>query len=96
MTTPDITIPTEVLEEVAKAICLHERDHDKDWPDYLGHARAACIAMIKAWPGMSVFPGVQCGFRETPPTIILPLPQEPNASSETPSPGASSGNTHRL
>lgn len=77
MTTPDITIPTEVLEEVAKAICLHERDHDKDWPDYLGHARAACIAMIKAWPGMIWHPHGVWRKKYGVTHVILPLPQEP-------------------
>ena len=39
-------------------------------------------AAINAWPGMSVFPGMQRGTRETPPHIILPLTQE-NTNAES-------------
>ena len=36
----------------------------------------ALASALNAWPGMSVFPGMQRGTRETPPHIILPLTQE--------------------
>lgn len=36
----------------------------------------AIVAVIYAWPGANVFPGMQRGFKETPPFITLPLPQK--------------------
>ena len=78
----EIAIPKEALEAAARAICLHERAHDKDWPDYLGHARDACLAMLKAWPGMEHDPGALVAetYRD-PGKIILPLPTE-NSNAE--------------
>ena len=54
-----------------------ERD---EWRD---HARAACLAMLRAWPGMKtehlsswVMEGDDLPYVEETPAIILPLPQE--------------------
>lgn len=75
--TDDITIPAEALEAAARAICLHERAHDKDWPDYLGHARAACIAMLKNWLGLSVaLPSDWYEYELYPKSLILPIQEQ--------------------
>lgn len=62
----DVTIPAAALEAAARQICGYERDQDADWREYIGHARAACLAMLAAWPGMQHDNYV----------IILPLPAE--------------------
>lgn len=70
----DITIPPEALEAAARALALENETRENLWPLYEGKARAACLAMLKAWPGMWVeqlypVPVATQG-------IILPLPQE--------------------
>ena len=86
----DITIPPEALEAVAKSICLGMGNNPDVlscdgsgrvvWMCWEAEARAVCIAMLKAWPGMEtkgtpMFPTL---IR----TIILPLPKEnPDAES---------------
>lgn len=70
----DITIPPAALEAAAKEIA-----DANGWRDEQGVrvcrevARAACLAMLKNWPGMRV-------SRLFPPNVlhvVLPLPQEP-------------------
>lgn len=85
----DITIPPAALE--AAAIDLHRSEWGADaysWADlesdtrdlFRNHARAACLAMIKAWPGMKheLDWDTWLGERHTPNriAIILPLPQK--------------------
>lgn len=80
----DIIIPPAALEAGARALCNEQRlfwpDLTKDEHDIIrGEARAACIAILQAWPGMEYV------FRQptrysvcySKPAIILPLlPQE--------------------
>ena len=81
----DIPIPPAALEAGAKALCKEAR---LVWPDLndaehdimRAEARAACLAMLKAWPGMK--PELDwdawLGEGHTPAriAIILPLPQK--------------------
>ena len=69
----DITIPPAALEAAARQICGYERDQDVDWREYIGHARAAITAALKAWPGMDVERFMP---DSGPYTIHLPLPTE--------------------
>lgn len=79
----DITIPPEVEEKVAEAICDAEfwpgmwATLDKESDEvatYRKAARAACLAMLRAWPGMEIDEAMWSGG---PNFVILPLPQEP-------------------
>ena len=38
---------SDLRERVARAICHYERNHDADWPDYLGHASAAIAIVLE-------------------------------------------------
>ena len=76
----DITIPPEALEAGARAIeqSLKTARITLETEDgYKPEARAACLAMLKAWPGMEHDPGALVAetYRD-PGKIILPLPQE--------------------
>ena len=65
----DITIPPEALEAAEKAIL-------KEWTDMnsgADAARAACLAMLKAWPGVE---RIYRSEDEKLFTIILPLNTE--------------------
>jgi hypothetical protein len=69
----DITIPPEALEAAAKA--MWKTDDPSQWE--LGMARAACLAMLKAWPGMEHDQGaLVTDIYRDPGKIILPLPKE--------------------
>ena len=81
----NITIPPEALEAVAKELYeVHpytdedddvipwEELHMIDKEEYLDSARAACIAMLKAWPGMHEAKSDRLNCQ----IIILPLPKE--------------------
>jgi hypothetical protein len=83
----DTTIPPEALEAAAKELYeVHPyTDEDDDvipWEElymidkeeYLDFARSACLAMLKAWPGMMHIIEGEPG-RESA-EIILPLPKE--------------------
>lgn len=69
----DITIPPEAIEAAKKIAC--QMYSTGRHPDQI--ARAACLAMLKAWPGMEHDPGALVAetYRD-PGKIILPLPQE--------------------
>ena len=73
--TDDIIIPPAALEAAVRA--MWKTDDPSQWE--LGMARAACLAMLKAWPGMEYDPGalVTDAYRD-PGKIILPLPKEKN------------------
>ena len=77
-----LTIPPEALEAAAKAICFERYDGISAEAQMLwrAQARAACLAMIKAWPGMKheLDWDAWLGERHTPNriAIILPLPQK--------------------
>lgn len=81
----DITIPPKALEAAAKAICKDAVDIFRPGKTACvvckSNARAACLAMLKAWPGMKheLDWDAWLGERHTPNriAIILPLPQEP-------------------
>ena len=84
----NITIPPEALEAAAKELYevdTYTDDDDDDIPweelhmidkeEYLDYARSACLAMLKAWPGMQ-----HCRWNELNAAfsshLILPLPKE--------------------
>ena len=80
----DITIPKEALEAAAKVLHDHaEIFDDVPWEDlsgadqeaYMDEARAACLAMLKNWPGAA-----ENSSRLGEKLFVLPLPQkEPEA-----------------
>lgn len=70
----DITIPPEALEAAAKA--MWKTDDPSQWE--LGMARAACLAMLRAWPGSySLKENDSAEIRDVA-AIILPLTEKPN------------------
>ena len=83
----EITIPLEALEAAAKDLyeawcrvhgvadtALPWEDIDNEERDAcFAEARAACLAMLKSWPGMGVSSPDPWS---APDTIILPLPKE--------------------
>ena len=69
----DITIPPEALEAAAKA--MWKTNDPSQWE--LGMARAACLAMLKAWPGMDTGPNIY-GRQDA----IIHLPLTENADAE--------------
>ena len=79
----DITIPPDVIEAALEAFALAsglgifpDDEKDEEWREDLQIGmRAACLAMLKAWPGMRLG---YTGFRmdKSEQSIILPL-QEP-------------------
>jgi hypothetical protein len=70
-------IPDEVVEAAAKVIADANGWREKHSVSICKPvAVEAIVAAINAWPGANVFPGMQRGFTETPPHLILPLPQE--------------------
>ena len=85
----NITIPPEALEAAARALCKADgRVPDAvvgpdgmrgflAWENYKPKARAACLAMLRAWPEAKV------QYHTVPPSsaIILPLQQEKPAPS---------------
>lgn len=82
----DITIPPEALEAAARALadayyrhCSDDRitlaDTDDTPEDWMNEARAACLAMLRAWPGMWE-QHITSPALNRPLSIILPLPQE--------------------
>lgn len=73
MTMTDITIPPEALEAAEKAF-TDEMLSGEPKPDPV---RAACLAMLKAWPGAQDS-GLSMGKHSTR-IYILPLPKEPEA-----------------
>lgn len=77
--TTDITIPPEALRAAARA--LHDASGTADCWDSMWDemARAACIAMLSAWPDMveQFFPNSPL----RPPGIFLPF-TEPRSSEE--------------
>lgn len=69
----DITIPPEALEAAARAICEADFNLPHDAPDFHVYARAACLAMLEAWPGMQK---IYRSEDEKLFSIILPLPEK--------------------
>lgn len=77
-----MNIPPEALEAGARARAICEMEYGAcDGGDtnpcsctyWAAHARAAFLAMVKAWPGMTR----ECVvMADRMPCIILPLPQE--------------------
>jgi hypothetical protein len=77
----DITIPPEALEEAARAIydilegAVANQDYGRQmrqWEQAQELARAACLAMLKAWPGMFTYKY----HDDTTTALIIPLPKE--------------------
>ena len=79
----DITIPPEALEAAAKALAA---DAKLNWDDIpyshnilLSEARTACLAMIKAWPGVHIHEWQRPWLGGMSGTdIILPLTENSN------------------
>lgn len=69
----DITIPPEALEAVAKIIKDSFFTNDSDAENV---ARAACLAMLNAWPGMDTGPNI---YGRQDAIIHLPLTENPDA-----------------
>jgi hypothetical protein len=70
----DITIPPEALEAGARAIAESLRTArltTEAQDGYKPEARAACIAMLRAWEGMRI-----SWLASNDGAIVLPLPQE--------------------
>ena len=75
----DINVPPEALEAAARAMAkagygfagIELTDPYTADAEYWDHtARAACLAMLKAWPGMRVKAVLLAD------TVLLPLPKE--------------------
>ena len=74
-------IPPEVVEVTAQALC---KDARLFWPDltadeqdvFHGEARAAIVAALNAWPGVSKGDACQWSVMPDMPILILPLTQE--------------------
>lgn len=75
----NITIPPEVIEAALEAFALAsglgifpDDEKDEEWREDLQNGmRAACLAMLKAWPG-----AIHNGHWLLFPHTKLPLPQE--------------------
>ena len=76
----DITIPPAALEEAAKAICKDAVDIFRPCKISCfvcrSNARAACLAMLKAWPGATSYGPHSSGHGPSRTQLILPLPQK--------------------
>lgn len=80
----DITIPPEALEAAAKIIRdsfynITLRSIITNDSNAENVARAACLAMLKAWPGMSDIPAGEFDGEQYPRIIHLPLTENTNA-----------------
>ena len=69
----NITIPPAALEAGAEAFLECDRSPACSFEDA---ARAACHAMLEAWPGMATY---SAGMNGPYPYIILPLPPQENS-----------------
>lgn len=86
--TDRITIPPEALRAALEAFAhasglgiFPDDENDEEWREDLQNGmRAACLAMLKAWPGATYYTGKGV-IAQTDPEIILPLP-EPRTSGE--------------
>lgn len=82
----DITIPPEALEAAAQAIFDASPFREEEAPFHeqseqyqaltRAYARAAILAMLKAWPGMIWHPQGQYRKKFGVTHLILPLPQD--------------------
>ncbi len=82
----DITIPPAALEAALEAFAhasglgiLPDDEYDEEWREDLQNGmRAACLAMLEAWPGMGPIRTDQPigDWCDKLPAIILPLPTE--------------------
>lgn len=74
----DITIPPKAIEAAAMEIAPHPWSMytDAAKEHFRGKARAACLAMLREWPGMHHYmPNAEPYYGKH---IILPLPKEPS------------------
>jgi hypothetical protein len=73
----DITIPPEAVKAAARAMAVDNDTREDWWRFYEGRARAACLAMLKAWPDVAIKDYYE-GFSDIPShkEIILPLNAE--------------------
>ena len=77
--TADITIPKEAIEAHAKALLTHETWGLRSWSDLsdaereerLEGSEVACLAMLKAWPGIIREP------EDAPDGVVIPPMQFP-------------------
>lgn len=83
MSETDITIPREAEEAVAKTIACQR--YRKTWglltdlerEVCVNDARAACLAMLRAWPGMKMTPSWELRTHKRSVEIVLPLSEPP-------------------
>lgn len=50
----NITIPPEALEAGARALAIAKEGNDEWWTLHMRATRACFLAMVKAWPGVSL------------------------------------------
>jgi hypothetical protein len=80
----NITIPPEALEAALEAFAhasglgiFPDDENDEEWREDLQNGmRAACLAMLRNWPGMRL--GKYPYSAGPDDRIILPLPKEPS------------------
>lgn len=79
----DITIPDEVVEPIARALCVAEgcdpellrfNGNDKLWTAWIDEARAAILTALQAWPGSSYLCENDSATIRDLECFILPLP----------------------
>lgn len=73
----DITIPAEALEAAARAHAKANEGHDEWWPLHVDKVRAACIAMLRNWPGMKLNPSWELRTHKRSVEMILPMSEPP-------------------
>ena len=81
----DITIPPAALEAAARKIAAVKMKLSNDgkhlpddlWKQCLLEARAACLAMLKAWPGMKLNPSWELRTHKRSVEMILPVSEPP-------------------
>ena len=70
----EIRMPAAALEAGARALAIAKEGNDEWWTLHMRAARAACLAMLQAWPGMHRKIYAVGGNQ-----IILPLPPQENS-----------------
>ena len=74
----DITIPPEAVEAAKAAYTAEIYKGQGTATEYTAAMRAACIAMLRSWPG-AYGNGPRKQWKHYTPAIILPLTEDTNA-----------------
>jgi hypothetical protein len=74
-----IKIPDKVVEATARGLARYncdqwDSDPERFWPHFADQARAACLAMLEAWPGARERP--YWDFMTNARHVEIILPQE--------------------